>query len=154
MRSTRVIDAEARTTIRRPAATVFGWLTEPTLVPQWVTGLVASRPVGPAEVRLGAQSVEEVSLRGRTVAMHAEIVELVELEGGGRVIASRIETPDGPLLSRFVVDDLGDACSVTHTLTAEVSDHRWVPSRLIAAGMTRQIRRDLAALTQLVEAAP
>jgi len=153
MRSTRVINAEARTTIRRPAATVFGWLTEPTLVTQWVTGLVASRPVGSAEVRLGAQSVEEVSLRGRTVAMNAEIVELVELEGS-RVIASRIETPDGPLLSRFVVDDLGDACSVTHILTAEMSDHRWVPSRLIAAGMTRQIRRDLAAMTQLVEAAP
>jgi hypothetical protein len=82
--------------------------------------------------------------------MKAEIVELED----GRVIASRIETPDGPLLSRFVLDDLGDACSLTHTLTAEMSDHRWIPSKFIAAGMTRQIRRDLADLTRLVEATP
>ena len=62
----RVIRAEARTTIQRPVADVFSWLTEPALLPQWVTGLVASRPEGPAEVRLGARSVEEVSVRGRT----------------------------------------------------------------------------------------
>jgi uncharacterized protein YndB with AHSA1/START domain len=150
MSRSRVIPAEAQTTIRRPVATVFRWLTEPALVPQWVTGLVESRPVGPGEVRLGARSVEEVSVRGRTVTMAAEIVELED----GRVIASRIETPDGPLLSRFVLDDLGDACHLTHTLTAEMSDHRWIPSRFIAAGMTRQIRGDLAGLTRLVEAAP
>jgi uncharacterized protein YndB with AHSA1/START domain len=150
MGSSRVVHAEARTTIRRPTATVFRWLTDPALVPQWVTGLVASRPVGAAEVRLGARSVEEVSVRGRTISMKAEIVELED----GRVIASRIETPDGPLLSRFVLNDLGDACSLTHTLTAEMSDHRWIPSKFIAAGMTRQIRRDLADLTRLVEATP
>ncbi len=149
MGTSRVIHAEAQTSIRRPVTVVFRWLTDPALVPQWVTGLVSSRPVGPAEVRLGARSVEEVSMRGRTVTMEAEIVELED----GRVIASRIETPDGPLLSRFVLDDLGAACHVTHTLTAEMSDHRWIPSRLIAAGMTRQIRGDLVGLTRLVEGA-
>jgi uncharacterized protein YndB with AHSA1/START domain len=150
MGSSRVIDAEAHTSIRRPVAVVFRWLTDPALVPQWVTGLVASRPVGPGEVRLGARSVEEVSVRGKTITMQAEIVELEDC----RVIASRIETPDGPLLSRFVLDDLGGACTLTHTLTAEMSDHRWIPRRFIAAGMTRQIRGDLASLTRLVEAAP
>ena len=150
MGSSRVIHAEAHTSIRRPVAVVFSWLTDPALVPQWVTGLMASRPVGAAEVRLGGRSVEEVSVRGRTVTMPAEIVELED----GRLIASRIETPDGPLLSRFVLVDLGGACTVTHTMAAEMSDHRWVPSTLIAAGMTRQIRGDLASLTRLVEAAP
>ena len=150
MGSSRVINAEAQTTIRRPVATVFRWLTEPALVPQWVTGLVESRPDGPAEVRLGARSVEEVSVRGRTITMRAEIVELEDC----RVIASRIETPDGPLLSRFVLDDLGDATSLVHTLAAEMGDHRWIPSRFITAGMTRQIRGDLARLTRLVEAGP
>lgn len=150
MGSSRVIHAEAHTSIRRPVAVVFSWLTDPALVPRWVTGLVASRPMGAAEVRLGARSVEEVAVRGRTVTMPAEIVELED----GRLIASRIETPDGPLLSRFVLDDLGDASTVTHTMAAEISDHRWVPSRFIAAGMTRQIRGDLARLTRLVEVAP
>ena len=150
MGSSRVIHAEAHTSIRRPVAVVFRWLTDPALVPLWVTGLVASQPVGGAEVRLGARSVEEISVRGRTITMPAEIVELDDC----RVIASRIETPDGPLLSRFVLDDLGDACTLTHTLAAEMSDHRLIPSTFIAAGMTRQIRGDLAGLTRLVEAAP
>ena len=127
---------------------VFGWLTDPSLLPRWVTGLVESRPQGTAEVRLGARSVEEVSVRGRTMTMTAEIVELE----GSHVIASRIETPDGPLLSRFVLEDLGEACSLLHTLTAEFSGHRWIPSGVLAAGMNRQIRRDLARLTQLAEA--
>jgi len=146
----RVIRAEARTTIRRPVAAVFNWLTEPALLPQWVTGLVESRPVGPAEVRVGARSVEEVSVRGRSITMAAEIVELARC----RVIASRIETPDGPLLSRFDLEDLGDACGLVHTLTAEFGGHRWIPSVVIAAGMSRQIRRDLARLTRLAEATP
>lgn len=144
----RVIRAEARATIRRPSAVVFGWLTDPSLLPRWVTGLVESRPEGAAEVRLGARSVEEISVRGKTMTMTAEIVELE----GSHVIASRIQTPDGPLLSRFVLDDLGESCSLVHTLTAEFSDHRWIPSAVIAAGMNRQIRRDLARLTQLAEA--
>ena len=146
----RVIRAEAPTTIRRPVADVFSWLTEPPLLPQWVTGLVASRPEGPAELRLGARSVEEVSVRGKNIMMNSEIVELADC----RVIASRIETPDGPLLSRFVLDDLGDACRLVHTLTAEFGGHRWIPAVVIAAGMTRQIRQDLARLTRLAEAAP
>ena len=48
--------------------------------------------------------------------MQAEIVELA----GCPVIASRIETPDGPLLSRFVLEDLGDACHLIHSLAAEI----------------------------------
>ena len=146
----RVIRAESRTTIRRPVAAVFGWLTEPALLPQWVTGLVASRPVGPAEVRLGARSVEEVSVRGRSIPMPAEIVELT----GCRLIAIRIDTPDGPLVSRFELEDLGDSCSLVHTLTAEFEGHRWIPSFVLAAGMTRQIRQDLACLARLAEATP
>ena len=143
----RVIRAEAHATIRRPCAVVFGWLTDPSLLPRWVTGLVESRPEGTAEVRLGARSVEEVSLRGRTMTMIAEIVELEP----SHVVASRIETPDGPLLSRFVLDDIGEACSLAHTLTAEFSGHRWIPSGFLAASMSRQIRRDLDRLTQLAE---
>ena len=116
MGSNRVIRAEASTTIRRPVADVFSWLTEPALLPQWVTGLVASRPDGQARrcawVRGRSRRSPYVA---RTVTMKSEIVELEDC----RVIASRIETPDGPLLSRFVLDDLGDACSLTHTLTAE-----------------------------------
>ena len=50
---TRTIRAEARTTIRRPTAAVFDWLTDPVLLPRWVTGLVASRPEGSAELRPG-----------------------------------------------------------------------------------------------------
>lgn len=144
----RVIRAEGRATIRRPVAEVFGWLTDPSLLPRWVTGLVESRPEGTAEVRLGARSVEEVSVRGKTMTMTAEIVEL----DGSHVVASHIETPDGPLLSRFVLDDLGEACGLLHTLTAEFSGQRWIPSGVLAAGMSRQLRRDLARLTRLVEA--
>ena len=147
--ATRVIRAEAHTTIRRPVADVFGWLTEPALLPRWVMGLVESRPVGPAEVRMGARSVEEVSVRGRRSRWLRD-----RRAGGCRVIASRIETPEGPLLSRFVLEDLGDACSLVHTLTAEFEGHRWIPSVVIAAGMTRQIRQDLAHLTRLAEATP
>ena len=148
--NSRVIRAEARARIRRPGAVVFGWLTDPSLLPQWVTGLVESRPQGTAEVRLGARSVETVSARGRTITMTAEIVELE----GRHVVANRIETPDGPLLSKFVLDDLGEACSLLHTLTAEFSGQRWIPSGVLAASMNRQLRRDLARLTRLAEAGP
>lgn len=142
-----MIRAEARATIRRTPAVVFGWLTDPALLPRWVTGLVESRPEGAAEVRLGARSVEEVVVRGRAMTVTGEIVELEP----SHVVASRIETPDGPLLSRFVLDDIGEACSLVHTLTAEFSGHRWIPSGFLAAGMSRQIRRDLDRLTQLAE---
>jgi uncharacterized protein YndB with AHSA1/START domain len=146
----RTIRAEGRATIRRPAAEVFGWLTDPALLTQWVTGLVASRPEEADDVRLGARAVEEVVIRGKSVMMPSEIVELEP----DHVIASRIETPDGPLLSRFVVDGLGDRSSVVHTMTAEFEGQRWIPSAVLAAGMGRQIRGDLARLTTLAEAAP
>ena len=144
----RTIRAEARTTIRRSAADVFGWLTDPELLTRWVTGLVASRPEGAGQLRGGARAIEEIVLRGKTLRMPSEIVELQP----DRVIASRIETPDGPLLSRFVLDDLDDACRVLHTMTAEVEGQRWVPSAVMAAGMRRQMRGDLARLTTLAEA--
>lgn len=149
--STREIQGEARTTIRRPVAAVFRWLTDPALLPQWVTGLVESRPEGTAEVRIGARYVEEFSVRGKSTRMTAEIIELED----GRVLASRIETPDGPCLSRFVLEDQGDACGVVHTLTAEVKGaYRWIPPKLIASGISRQLRGDLARLTQRAEATP
>jgi uncharacterized protein YndB with AHSA1/START domain len=145
----RTIRAEARTTIRRSVAEVFGWLTEPELLVQWVTGLVGSRPDGSAEVQVGARAVEEVVVRGRTIMMPSEIVELEP----DHAIASRIETPDGPCLSRFVLEDLGERCALVHTMTAEVKGQRWVPSAVMAAGMGRQMKGDLARLTTLAEAA-
>lgn len=146
----RMIRGEARTTIQRPVAVVFEWLTDPDRLPQWMTGLLESRPEGPAEVRVGARSVEKVAVRGKTIVMTVEIIELEH----GRVIGSRIETPDGPATSRFVLDDLGDACGLAHTLTAEVSGYRWVPAFVIASGITRQLRRDLARLKRQAEQTP
>jgi uncharacterized protein YndB with AHSA1/START domain len=146
----RTIRAEARATIRRSNAVVFGWLTDPELLTQWVTGLVASRAEGAAEVRVGARAVEEVVIRGKSVLMPSEIVELEP----NHLLTIRIETSDGPVLSRFVVDDVGDTSAVVHTMTAEVEGQRWVPSAVMAAGMGRQMRGDLARLTALAEAAP
>jgi uncharacterized protein YndB with AHSA1/START domain len=146
----RTVRAEARTTIRRPVAEVFGWLTEPALLPRWVSGLVASRSEGASELRVGARAVEEVRVRGKTEMMPSEIVELEP----DHLITVRIETSDGPCTSRFVLEELGEGCSVVHTMTAEVEGHRWVPTAIMAAGMTRQIRGDLDRLTKLVEAKP
>lgn len=145
----RTIRAEARTTIRRPVDAVFGWLTDPALLPRWVTGLVASRPEGADGLRVGARFVDEVVVRGKTVMMPTEIVEL----DAGRVIGSRIQTPEGPCLSRFVLDDRGNSCGVVHTFTVEAEGYRWVPTPLVAAAVAWQIRGDLARLTRLAEAA-
>ena len=84
--SSRAIDAEADTT-RCPVVSCSAGSP----IPPWChsgdrSGGVATR--GPGEVRLGARSVEEGSVCGRTVTMPAEIVELQDC----RVIASRIET--------------------------------------------------------------
>lgn len=148
--TSRVIRVEVRVTIRRPVAVVFGWLTDPSLLPRWVSGLVESRPEGTAEVRLGARSLEEVVVRGRSMTMAAEIVELE----GSHLIGTRVETPDGSLLSRFELEDLGEACGLLHTVTAEFDGNRWIPSWVLAAVMRREFRRDLVRLTQLVESGP
>ena len=141
----RTITAQAQTTIQAPRGVVFRWLTDPGLLPQWVTGLVESRPEGAAKVLVGARSIEVVSLRGRSTEMPSEIVELQP----DRVISSRIETPDGPLVSRFELEDVGGTCRVVQTLTAKFSGTRWVPSVLIAAATARQLRRDLATLSRM-----
>jgi uncharacterized protein YndB with AHSA1/START domain len=126
---------------------VFRLLTEPELVPLWVKGLVESRPEGDGQVRLGARSVEVVHEGGRTMQMTAEIVELIP----DSIVANRLEAADGQYLSRFELRDVGPACRVAQSMTAEIGLPRLVPRRFVTWMLSARLRRDLGRLKRLAE---
>ena len=128
-------------------ARVFRMLTEPELVPLWVKGLVESRPGGDGQVRLGATSVEVVRQGGRTMEMTAEIVELIP----DSVVANRLEAADMQYLSRFELHDVGSACRVTQSMTAEIQLPRLVPQGPVRWMVAARLRHDLGRLKRLAE---
>lgn len=144
LRATATVDVAA------DRARVFRLLTEPELVPRWVKGLVESRPEGDGQVRLGARSVEVLRQGGRTTEMAAEIVELVP----DSVVANRLEAADGHYLSRFELRDVGSACRVTQTMTAEIRLPRLVPRRVGTWLLAARLRQDLGRLKRLAESGP
>ena len=141
LRATATIDVGAS------RARVFRLLTEPELVPLWVKGLLESRPEGDGQVRLGARSVEVVRRGGRTVQMAAEIVELIP----DSIVTNRLEAADGQYLSRFELRDVGSACRVTQSMTAEIRVPRLVPRRFVAWMLAARLRQDLGRLKRLAE---
>lgn len=141
----RVIVATATTDVTASRAEVFRLLTEPELVPLWVKGLLESRPEGDGGVRLGARSIEVIRGGGRTSLVPAEIIELTP----DSVVASRLDTPDGPFVSRFELDDLPAGCRVTQSMTAHVRLPRVVPQRLVTWILAARLRQDLRRLSRL-----
>ena len=141
------LGATATVDVAADRARVFRLLTEPDLVPLWVKGLVESRPEGDAQVRLGARSVEVVREGGRTMHMAAEIVELVP----DSIVANRLQAADAQYLSRFELRDVGSACRVTQSMTAEIALPRLVPGRLVAWMLAARLRQDLGRLKRLAE---
>ncbi len=82
---------ESRVEIGAPPAAVFPWLVDPDRLAKWISGFIASEPIGSGEVRVGSRSRDTIEAEGRRFELETEIVGLRPAEH----LAVRISSPAG-----------------------------------------------------------
>jgi uncharacterized protein YndB with AHSA1/START domain len=130
-----MIHAEASTTIRRPIAEVFRYVTDPTNEPAWHTDAAEARPLMTGPIGVGTRIAYVFPFMGRRSTSIGEVVafepphlEAIHFDSGPCGLKPRIT---------YRLDDLGG--SVRFTRLAE-ADTRGL-TRLIAPLMQRLLVR-------------
>lgn len=129
-----MIHAEASTTIRRPIADVFNYVTDPTNEPAWHTDAAEARPLIAGPIRVGSRIAYVFPFMGRStsigevVAFEPPHLEAIHFDSGPFGLKPRIT---------YRLEDLGG--SVRFTRQAE-ADTRGL-TRLIAPLMQRLLVR-------------
>ena len=103
-----MIDLTIDTRIARPAADVFGYVTDPELLPTWQTNTISSVPDGPLAVGTRLREVHRAP-GGKELASLVEITEyepgrafaLHVVEGTPVDLRITLERADGGTLMRF-----------------------------------------------------
>jgi uncharacterized protein YndB with AHSA1/START domain len=144
---TRSFSAAVR--IDRGAALVFPWLVEPPRLAKWIGGLVASRPQGDGELRVGARSIEVVEQDGRRTEMTTEVRALEP----GRLLEVSLASPFLAGGNRFVLDGGPDGTRVAQTLTVRYRGAARLFGPFLAGAVRRKLDADLARLKAVVEGA-
>jgi uncharacterized protein YndB with AHSA1/START domain len=133
-----MIHAEASTTIRRPIADVFSYVTDPTNEPAWHTDTAEARPLTAGPIGLGSRIAYLFPFMGRRSTSIGEVVafepphlEAIHFESGPFGLKTRIT---------YRFEDLGESVRFTHQAEADTPGL----TRLIAPFMQRLLARHYA----------
>ena len=133
--------SEASVEIARPPAEVFPWLLDPGKRLRWVSGLVASEPLGDGRFReTMEQAGRRVDVRSSVVAVDEPRHLKVRTEGRGvtAVIAHRL-------------DPTGAGTHLTSTLELQLGGLLRFAGGIAGAQAQRSLDASLARLKQLLE---
>lgn len=144
----RQVRARAQVDIEAPPAVVYSWVTSPDRVITWVKDLVESRPLQHGTtLEVGDRSVEVLTIGGKQVEVPAEVTALEP----GRLIENRLETPDGPAVSRVLITSTSTGSAVTQSMEASFTGMRLVPTSILTRLLAQRLNSDLRRLKNLVE---
>jgi uncharacterized protein YndB with AHSA1/START domain len=129
--------------------TVFRYLTEPELLPQWIDGLRESRPLGDRVMRVGARSIEVVEANGKLTEIRSEVTALET----DRTLGVRITYPGaGDTDMTYELSPVARGTEVRLTVTPRYRGIARLVGRLIQPVMRRRLQANLDRLAQVVDA--
>jgi uncharacterized protein YndB with AHSA1/START domain len=129
--------------------TVFRYLTEPELLPQWIDGLRESRPLGDRVMRVGARSIEVVEANGKLTEIRSEVTALET----DRTLGVRITYPGaGDTDMTYELSPVPRGTEVRLTVTPRYRGIARLVGRLIQPVMRRRLQANLDRLAQVVDA--
>jgi len=134
--------SEATIEIARPAHEVFPWLLDPEKRLRWVSGLVASEPIGDASYR---EVVQEHGQRVEAIAtvVRSEPPLALAIRMEGRGFEARAESR---------LSEEGGRTRVTSSLELELAGLARFAGGIVGRQTQRSLERSLTRLKQLLEA--
>jgi uncharacterized protein YndB with AHSA1/START domain len=122
--------------IDAPAAEVYRFLTSPRLMSEWISGLLANRPLsGDGELRLGARAWNGTQDGRKDSAVHSEIIGFEP----DRSLNVRIESKGFIILTDFHLFESDGQTTVRQSV--QLSYKRW--HRLFAPITGRMVQRKI-----------
>lgn len=134
--------------IARTPDVVFGWITEPDKVQQWIGGLVSSEQLTAGGPRVGARSREVIAEHGQRVELNAEITRYRPNEE----FQVRLRGPGFDAMSTFELRERGGATIVRNVIETRFKLMLKMLAPVLAARTQRKLEDDLARLKRLAEA--
>ncbi len=136
-------------TVRRPAAEVFAYMTDPANLAAWQPSKVKVEPLTEGPPRQGYRIKERTKVGLR---QWDQVVEFTEFEPG-RVLGTHIVEGSMPVDGRWTLEDDGAGGSRVHfAASGELSGFSRVIEPLIARGVARSFRHYHELLARNVEA--
>ena len=142
-----MIDVETATVIARPRAEVAAYASDPDNAPRWSRNIESAewRTTGP--LALGSRVAFVAHFLGRTLSYVYEIVDYVP----GEKLVMRTSEGPFPMETTYTFADVGDSTRITLRNRGEPSGFSRLVAPLMARMMRSANRKDLTALTSILE---
>jgi uncharacterized protein YndB with AHSA1/START domain len=142
------VDISTSIIVKRPAATVFEFATNPDNAPRWYVNIKSVEWKTPPPASVGSRVAFVAHFLGRRLAYTYEIVELVP---GRRLVMRTAEGPF-PMETTYTFESTADGqTSMTLRNRGTPAGFSRFFATFMAAAMRRANRRDLRALKTLLE---
>jgi uncharacterized protein YndB with AHSA1/START domain len=143
------VDVVTESVIRRPVAVVSSYAADPAHAPEWYANIDSVTWRTEPPIRVGSRMDFVARFLGRTLSYTYEVVEL---EPGARLVMRTAEGPFPMETTYSWVPEGDDATRMTLRNRGTPSGFASVGAPVMAAAMRRANRKDLARLTQILEA--
>lgn len=143
-----MIRTEINTTISRPAADVFAYLSDFAKNPTWQNGMKSCEWITQPPHGVGSQYLQKAGFMGRDIN---STFEVIEYEPGSRVKAHTIESTFPITFTRWVTPIGEDKTRVQALIEGDSSGFFRFIEPLMAPMVRRSIRKDYARLKALLE---
>jgi len=144
---TDVYDLEI--TINASPERVFPYLTDPQLLPKWLSGLVESKPITEGGLRVGAKSIETIAENGQSFTMESEITRYEP----NREMQVRLTSDMLEVLADYELQPEGNGTKLRYTATMNYKGFiTRVMAPLLSGSIRNKLEGDMSRLKQLVEA--
>ncbi|MET3952561.1 SRPBCC family protein [Arthrobacter sp. UYEF36] len=145
-----MVDVATEIVIRRPRGVVAAYASDPGNAPSWYTNIKSVRWESTPPLAVGSRLAFRAHFLGRNLDY---VYEFTELDPGTKLV---MRTAQGPFLMQTTytwADTEGSATRMTLRNTGQPAGFSAVVNLLMAPMMRRAMRRDLALLKQILEAA-
>jgi uncharacterized protein YndB with AHSA1/START domain len=144
------VDVATEIEIARPREEVYRYASDPDNAPEWYANIASAEWRTQAPLALGSRFAFVASFLGRRLAYTYEVRELVP---GEKLVMSTAEGPFAMETTYAWADSPSRGTRMTLRNRGEPSGFSRVAGPMIAAAMRRAIRKDLAQLKRILEAA-
>lgn len=142
------VDVRTEIHIRRPVAEVAAYAADPDHAPEWYVNISSVEWRTPRPLERGSRVAFVAHFLGRRIAYTYEIADLVP---GERLVMRTAQGPF-PMETTYTWEAVDDGTRMTLRNRGAPSGFGALGAPLVAAGMRRANRKDLAALKALLEA--
>lgn len=144
----RRYEYEFELSVNAPPERIYPYLTDPQLLPKWISGLVESKPVTKDGLHVGARSIETVEENARRITMESEVTRYEP----NRVLESRLTNEMMDVLVIYELQPDGNGTRLRHKMSANYKGFFIrVIAPLIGGSVRSKLEGDLNRLKHLTE---